>query len=156
MQVFDVLKGIDQCHQQGYVTGSIDPTNILFNWTTCPKGFLHAPGLVEVDTEKNHKWARFPYYNESKSTISIEDEVIAAAVLLVECMWADLPQMRETWREYLYCPQTFDGKPRNLLRRHLDRLLSDECASPELLKELQNIEKGKIKSLTPVIKALED
>lgn len=74
------------------------------------------PGLVKLDNGfKNSKWAKFPYYDESKKHISQADEVLAFAVLVAECLLADCYQWRETWKAIVSHPPSFKGCPKKLL-----------------------------------------
>ncbi len=90
----------------GYDSGSISPSNIFYyNDEKAPVGVLHAPGLVKLNGEpRNIQHSRFPYYEPIKKPITKEDEVVAVAVLLLECLWADGAALRETWKELLLFP----------------------------------------------------
>lgn len=71
-QLYDVLEGLGQIHEDGYVSGSINASHVLFVPNEQPWGVLHAPGIARADSvDKRMLYAQWPYYKEDGKPITI-------------------------------------------------------------------------------------
>ena len=91
-------------HQLGYTLGSLCAQNVYYVGVAIPYGKLHIPGLQKLGVKpRNLSHALWPYYEQVQDPITVESDVLAAAVLVLEALHADEP-CRSTWKELISQP----------------------------------------------------
>lgn len=155
-QVIDALSSVEFLHEHGFVSGSLCPRNILYHPSDVPWGKHHVPGLKEDDdTPRDLNFAKWPYYIEGDTSISEEDDIIAAAVIVVECLLAD-ENSRDSWKDYVKLEDKYDYQPAKLILDLVRPWKRDECPYAPLALILERIALGEVDTMNVLVEALRE
>lgn len=146
-QLYDVLEGLCWLHDQGFVAGSIAPGNILFKANKEPWGLIHLPGLSKVnDNSGVPLFAQWPYYSNIKKFVTFSDDVVAAAIVIVEGLYSDL-NLRRDWNNMVNNRYRYENDPKSFLKRAL--MYFEDASTPydDLIETLNQVGRGEVQTM---------
>lgn len=86
--------------------------------------------------------------------MTVQDDVVAAAVLIIEAMLAD-DWCRDVWRECSQNQERQHGDPKKFLKREITRFENEEYETlKEIVKVISEIADGTVTTLQPLIEAV--
>lgn len=152
--MIDACKGLRYIHDKGFVVGSLCPQNIFYHPHNEPWGKLHVPGLHKLDDRGRDKdYSRFPYYFTCDNPIEENDDVLAAAVIVVEGLWAD-ENKRDSFNDHVSMPLKYDHQPAKVINDLIPDFKRFKSGFRPLALVLEQIANGQITKITPLIDAL--
>jgi len=131
--------------------------NIMYKPDNKAWGVLHTPGLVEKDSKcLDRKHGHWPYYREHDDFISEQDDTLAAAVVIVECIFADLGG-RKSWFDYLLLKESHYGSdPAMIIHDLIPNWKKFENPLRPLALALEKVARGEITSISVLAVAFEE
>ena len=114
-QLLDALEALQWLHSNDCISGSVSANNVFYKPDDRPRGLLHAPALREGNEKpRNKEEGHWPYYRENDGPIGADDDILAAAVLISECLFAD-SVARRCWNDLILLGDKYDYNPGNLI-----------------------------------------
>lgn len=109
-----------------------------------PWGKLHVPSLSATESSRrDHIYSTWPYYAQNDKPIGEYDDTLAAAVLIVEGLYADLGR-RQTWHDLLRLRDKYHNDPANLIHDVVYYWKQPDDPLRPLALVLEQVAKGQI------------